>query len=705
MRHRFAPWAPLRTLLLFLTLVLGGRALAQEDPYLWLEDVHGARATAWVKAENAKTAAVLEADPRFGDFLAQGVALAEAKDRTPEPILLGGAVYNFWRDAAHVRGLLRRTSLSSYLTADPRWTSVLDLDALSAAEGANFVMKGETCEPVRERRCLISLSDGGEDAVVVREFDLAQKAFVPSGFVLPKGKQSAAYASEDEILISREWSPGETTTSGYPFIVKRLKRGQPLADAVEVFRGAKEDGGYGVRPLVLADGDGQRVALILRPLSTFEAETYILGPKGPRRLAIPLKSRPEALVKGRLIVAVNEAWSAGGTSAPAGALVSLDLAAALRRPQDLRPEVILSPGPRQSLEGAVATKGRLVVAAMDNVRGRAFLETPRPGGGWRRADLTVPDNASIALVDADPHGEHAFLEASGFLKPPSTLLLDAATGALTTAKVLPARFDAAKAEVEQFEAVSTDGTKIPYFIVHPKAMKLDGSNPTILTAYGGFQVSMTPRYLPDVGKLWIERGGTYVLANIRGGGEFGPAWHEAGLKTKRQIIYDDFRCVAEDLIRRGVTSPRRLGIEGGSNGGLLMGVEFTQHPELWRAVDIQVPLLDMLRFESIAAGSSWVGEYGSVSSPAERAFLEKISPYANLKRGVVYPEPFIWTTTKDDRVGPQHARKFAARLAEFGDPYLFYEVTEGGHGAGANLKETAKTKALEMTYFTQKLVD
>ena len=676
------------------------------DPFLWLEDVHSPRADAWVRAENAKTEAVLEADPRFPGFLSQGLAIAEAKDRTPAPRLLQGQVYNFWQDADHVRGLWRTTSLASYLTTAPHWSDVLDLDALARAEKANLVMKGEDCEPVRERRCLLSLSDGGEDAVEVREFDLGTRAFPDGGFRLPKGKQRVAFATEDEIVAAREWAPGELTVSGYPFVVKRLRRGAPLAAATEVFRGAPTDGGYGVTPVALADRDGRRAVLILRPLSTFEAETYILDGAGRAvRLNLPLKSEPEGLLRGRLLFTVNEAWSAHGTTVPAGSLIAVDLAAALARPSALAPTIIFFPGLRQALQGVATTRDRLVVTFTDNVRGRAVLAAPAAGGRWTRTALSLPDNSTIAIVDADAHGDRAFLQATGFLEPTRTLLLDARTAQVTTAKVAPRRFDAGADAVEQHESVSSDGVKIPYFLVRPKAMKLDGTNPTILTAYGGFQVSMTPRYAPEVGKLWLERGGVYVLANIRGGGEFGPAWHEAGLKTRRQIIYDDFRSVAEDLIRRGVTSPRRLGIQGGSNGGLLMGVEFTQHPELFRAVDIQVPLLDMARFEKIAAGTSWVGEYGSVDVPEERRFLEGISPYARLDPATTYPEPFIWTTTKDDRVGPQHARKFAARLAAFGKPYLFYEVVEGGHGAGANLKEAARTRALEMTYFTRKLVD
>jgi len=349
------------------------------------------------------------------------------------------------------------------------------------------------------------------------------------------------------------------------------------------------------------------------------------------------------------------------------------------------------------------TSGHLLVTALDNVKGRAYAYAPMPGGKWSRRQLELPDNAAIEIVATDRHSDLAFLNVTGFLTPSSLWLADLKSGALAIVKTLPAKFDASHHVVEQSEATSRDGTRIPYFLVRPVDMKADGSTPTILYAYGGFLDAETPRYSPEIGKLWLEPGGAFVLANIRGGGEFGPAWHEAGLKTHRQRIYDDFFAVAQDLIAKRTTSPAHLGIMGGSNGGLLMGVELVQHPELWGAVDIQVPLLDMLRYEQIAAGSSWVGEYGSVSDPAEKAFLASISPYENLKPGVRYPEPLIWTTTKDDRVGPQHARKFAAKLAAMDVPYLFYEVIEGGHGAGATLAERAAMRAREFTYFARKL--
>jgi len=680
----------------------GARADAP-DPYLWLEELHSPRVDAWVNAENAKTLDVLEKDPRYATLYAQALEIAEAKDRIPTPRFLGGAVYNFWQDADHVRGLWRKTNLADYRKPEPAWTPVLDLDQLAKAEKANWVWHGANCRRPDERICLVSLSDGGEDAVTSREFDLSTGKFVKSGFILPKSKQSAAWVGDDELLVARDWGKGTMTTAGYPYVVKVLKRGQKLAAAHEIFRGKETD--TGVDAQSLQDGDGHKAVFIQRNVSFFETETYLVKGGKAVKMALPLKSDIAELVAGRLLVKLKEDWSAGGKSFPQGSLVSLDLAAATADPQHLAPTLVYAPGPRQSLDEVAATRSHLIVTGLDNVKGRASVFTPAANGGWTERKLDLPDNSTIGIVDTEAHGEDAFLSVTGFLAPSSVLLADTASGEFTTVKTLPAKFDASKDVVEQKEATSKDGTKIPYFIVHPAGMALDGNNSTVLYAYGGFLDSITPFYSGNIGKLWLERGGVFVVANIRGGGEFGPAWHEAGLKTHRQRIYDDFAAVADDLIQAKVTSPRRLGIQGGSNGGLLMGVEFTQHPELWNAVDIQVPLLDMLRFEKIAAGSSWVGEYGTVANPEERAFLASISPYHNLKPGAKYPEPLVWTTTKDDRVGPQHARKFAARLAELGVPYLFYEVTEGGHGAGANLKEKAKTTALEMTYFSRKLMD
>jgi prolyl oligopeptidase len=689
-----------------LALALGSTAMAEpiiDDPYIWLEPFDNPAVMKWVHAENAKTQAVLEQDPHYERFYRDALTIAEAHDRIPTPSIIGGAIFNFWQDADHVRGIWRRTTVADYANKTPHWKTVLDLDALAQTEKANWVWKGTVCEERSQRRCLVLLSDGGEDAITAREFDISAGHFVPNGFALPHGKQRVAWEDENTLLISREFDKGELTKSGYPFIVKRLKRGEPLSRAREIFRGSADDGGYGVDPVVLRDGAGHRAIVIVRPISTFEFENYLVTGRGVERLALPGKAQVDSLVSGRLIVTVKENWTAGGVSIAPGTIVDLDLVAAVRSPANLHPGVVYAPGPREAVQAVSATRDALIVGALDNVRGRLFIYRLR-SGAWVREQSALPENSTISLVDTDVHSDQAFAAVSGFLQPSTLWAIDAKRVSAKSVKALEPKFDASRDIVEQHEVASSDGVKIPYFIVHRADMPLDGSNPTVINAYGGFEVARTPSYLAIVGKLWLEQGGVFVLANIRGGGEFGPAWHEAGLKTRRQIIYDDFATVARDLIARKVTSPRRLGIQGGSNGGLLMGVEMTQHPELWNAVDIAVPLLDMVRFEQIAAGTSWVGEYGSVSNPDERAFLESISPYAQLKRGVKYPEPLIWTTTKDDRVGPQHARKFAARMAEFGNPYLFYEVVEGGHGAGANLRETARTNAFEWTYFTRKLV-
>ena len=686
----------------------GGAAMAPlpVDPYLWLEEFTSPRAMEWVNAHNAVTEKRLTADLRYQTLYNEALALGGAKDRIPQPAFLRGGIYNFWQDADHLRGIWRKTTLDSFRTGSPNWQTVLDIDALGKAEGKSWVFKDVTCLKPAENRCLISLSDGGEDAVTVREFDLDTGTFVAGGFTLPRGKHRIEWQDIDHLFVASEWTPGDLTPAGYPYIVKRLARGQTLADAVEVYRGDKRDTGYGISPGSVRDGKGEELFFFVRTLDTFNSETHVLTPRGVEKLAIPSKTEIVAMVNGRVIVRLRGDMVAGGTTFTAGSVVALDRDAMLANPQALKPSLVWKPGPREALRSVSASKDMLLLATLDNVRGRALVLRPTAGVGWTTKKLDLPDNLAVNLGSADDMSNRAFLNASGFLTPSSLLLADADSGTIDPIKLLSAKFDARDLIVEQREATSTDGTKIPYFIVHRKDIKRDGSTPTLLYAYGGFQASQTPNYSAETGKLWLERGGAYVLANIRGGGEFGPAWHEAGLLTKRQIIYDDFASVARDLIATKVTSPRRFGIKGGSNGGLLMGVQFTQHPELWNAVIIDVPLLDMLRISKIAAGASWQGEYGDVNAdPAVRAFWTKTSPYHNLKKGVRYPEPYIFTTTKDDRVGPQHARKFAARIEEMGLPFYFFENTEGGHGAGADLKQAAHLKALEMTYLHQKLMD
>jgi len=691
------PSSPRRLLLAALLVslpVIGHAADPADDPYLWLEQVSSPQSQAWVETENKRTLGLLESDPRFAQLNADALHILEATDRIPMPNQINGRITNFWQDATHVHGLWRTTSPASYLSRQPQWRTLLDLDALSAADKTSWVWKGADCEPVAERLCLINLSNGGEDATTQREFDLATGQFVVGGFNLPTSKQDTTWESADSLLVARDWGDGTMTTSGYPFVVKRLKRGQALDQAVELYRGQASD--VGVSPASMVDGQGRRLTILERNITFFESELFAVDAGGVHKLDLPRKFRIQGFAANQLLLRVDQDWQ----NVKAGSLAGFEIAGG----KVVTTHVLFAPGPRQSIDGVLATRGHVLAAIYDNVRGQAWSFTPGPKG-WTAKRIPLPDNSSVDLTSADRLTDEAFLTVQSFTVPTTLWRVDAATGTVQEAKAMPARFNAQGLVTEQFEATSKDGTRIPYFVVHRADIAHDGSTPTIMTAYGGFQISETPYYQATRGKLWLEKGGAYVLANIRGGGEFGPAWHEAGLKTRRQIIYDDFAAVGEDLVRRGITSPRRLGIYGGSNGGLLMGVEMTQRPDLWHAVAIEIPLLDMLRYEHLSAGSSWDGEYGSMSVPEERAFWEKTSPYQALRRDKAYPEPFIWTTTKDDRVGPVQARKFAARMKEYGLPYLFWENTEGGHAAGANLKQSARAIALEMTYFTRKLMD
>jgi len=676
------------------------------DPYIWLEEVEGERAIEWVRAHNEHSLGVLQGDPRYAALHEQALAIVQARDRIPAPSFnRDGTIDNFWQDAEHVRGVWRRTTLDSYRTATPVWETVLDIDALAAAEGKNWVYKGTTCLPPDERLCLISLSDGGKDAVVLREYDTAARAFVAGGFELAESKGDATWIDADTLLIARDFGPGTMTTSGYPMIVKRLKRGQTLEQAETLFTGQPTDVSVGSG--VLRDADGVlKAVLITRGVSFYESETHVLKADGTTaKLELPAKSSIDALVRGQLVVTTKQEWTApSGQAFVTGDVIAWDLDAWLADPK-AQARLVIRPGERDSIESITATRDRLVVARFENVRGGVDIYEPQTDGDWTHRRLDLPGNVSVSIGSASESDDRVFLTVAGYLTPSSLVLADAASGATEQVKSLPAKFDATGMTVDQFEARSADGTMIPYFVVHRDAMPTDGSNPTLLYGYGGFEVSQLPGYSATVGKLWLERGGVYVVANTRGGGEFGPKWHEAALQENRQRAHEDFQAVALDLIARGITSQPKLGIMGGSQGGLFMGAMLTQRPDLINAAIIQVPLFDMLRFHKLLAGASWIAEYGDPDVPAERAWIQAYSPYQNLRADQSYPEVFIHTSTKDDRVHPGHARKAAARLEDLGYPVLFYENTDGGHAAGANLRETARRLALEYTYLTRRLMD
>jgi prolyl oligopeptidase len=674
-------------------------AVKAADEFLWLEEVESPRALAWVREQNARTESVLTTDPRYPRFREQALSILTATDRIPAPTFRAGGVDNFWQDKTNVKGVWRRTTLDSYRTARPRWETVLDIDALAKAEGRNWIFKGVACLDPAERLCLVRLSDGGKDAVVVREFDAETKRFISGGFTLPEGKHRFDWLDRDTLLVATDFGPGTLTESGYPFIVRELKRGQTLAQAREVFRGSAADGGYGVDPLVLRDPRGVVQGVVVeRPIDTFNAEHHLLTASGAQRMKLPAKATLHGWHEGRLIFTTGEAW--GGF--PAGALLAT--AFVTDAPPGPAPTLLLfAPSPRQAVEQVAVTADRIAAIIYDEVRGRLVTFDMGPTEATR-TDIALPDNSTVTLSATTTASNRILVTVQGFITPSTLFLADAAGGAPVQLKALPARFNAAEATVEQFTATSRDGTRIPYFVTRPKRIPASGA-PAILFGYGGFAVAKPPVYIPEMGKLWLENGGVFVNANIRGGGEFGPAWHQSVLKENRQGAFDDFAAVAEDLIRRGITTPDQLGIYGRSNGGVLTSVSITQRPELFDAAVIESPLVDMLRYHELPAGASWIGEYGDPRIPEQAAYISRYSAYQNLRPGRRYPEPYITTNTRDDRVHPGHARKFAARMQAMGYPALYYENTEGGHSNDSDPVLNAERWARHYVYLSRKLMD
>lgn len=674
------------------------------DPRLWLEEIDGARALETVRGWNARTLELLQSDPRYQGLYEAALKIAEAPDKIAYGAYRGGWVYNFWQDEAHVRGVVRRTTLESYLSDAPDWETQLNVDDLAEAEGENWVYKGSACLPPEYDRCMLQLSRGGLDASVRREWSHEAKAFVEDGFFLPEAKAGVSWLDADTLLVATDWGEGTLTSSGYPFVVKALGRGAALKDARELARGAASD--VAMWPFCLRVEDA-RVPMASQSLTFYERVYWLLSMQGAPAKALPLPKKSSLVdwFAGELVFALEEDWTpiAGGETFPSGALLSMPFAdAAEGRVETVR--VIHKLGARESLGGVSRTKSRLIVSIYENVRGAAYAYS-FDGAAWTRERLDLPDFGAVGAVSTYRDSDVVFFNAESFLEPSAMIALDVVTGAELGRKSLPPRFDASGLVAEQHEAVSADGEKIPYFLIRKADAPLDGALPTLLYGYGGFEISMTPGYSGIRGKLWLERGGAFALANIRGGGEFGPAWHQAALKTKRQTGFNDMIAVAEDLIARKVTSPRRLGVMGGSNGGLLVGAMYAQRPDLFNAVVCQVPLLDMLRYHTLLAGASWMGEYGDPDMAEERAFLEQVSPYHNVRAELDHPEIFFVTSTKDDRVHPGHARKMAALLEELQKPFQYYENIDGGHSAAANLRETAKRTALEFAWLSQRLMD
>jgi prolyl oligopeptidase len=698
--------ANLFALLLGSVLATGAFAVtADPDPYAWLEDVHGPKPLAWVAEQNKVSLGQLKADPRYQQNYDSILSVLDAIDRIPMGGLNHGWVYNFWQDAANPKGLWRRTSIADYQNPAPQWQVLLDVDALAKADKENWVFKGAECAPTGKPYCLIKLSRGGGDAVVVREFDTDAKAFVTNGFHLPEAKSDASYVNDDSsILYASDFGPGSLTKSGYARMVKFWKRGAPDVNHT-LYEGKVED--VLVAPTVLHSSHGDDVALVTRAVSFFESEYYpvTLEASVTTRLPLPLGADVKGALNGQLIATLRQDWTPqGGRPIPKGAIIAFPIDDWLssderERQQPPRISVLYAPGPRQSVESVATGKNAVYAAITDNVIGAVHVFTAN-AGGWSDKVLALPGQGSADIVSTNDFGSEAMFSFQNYLTPP-TLYFDGGNDQPQAIKSLPARFDAAGLVTEQFEATSKDGTKIPYFVTRPK--NLSGPAPTILYGYGGFEVSLTPSYSANFGRLWLSHGGIYVVANIRGGGEFGPAWHDAALKNKRQHAYDDFEAVAADLAQRGLTTHAQLGIMGGSNGGLLVSTVMVQRPELFGAVVCQVPLIDMIAYSHIGAGASWIGEYGDPVIPAERDYILTYSPYQNVKKDGKYPPVFFVTATSDDRVTPVHARKMAAKMMEQGHQVLFYENTDGGHAAAADHRQAAEMWGLSFVYLAEKL--
>jgi prolyl oligopeptidase len=683
--------------------------MTDTDPFLWLEDVQGERALAWVRERNRESEAALTTRTGFAERERAIREVLDSRDQIPAVRRIGSQLYNLWRDAANPRGLWRRTTLAEYRKPQPAWETVLDLDALGKAEGENWVWAGASCHGPAYRRCLVQLSRGGADAVVVREFDLVAKAFVGAaqqGFVLPEAKSNVEWLDADTVYVGTDFGPGSMTASGYSRIVKRWKRGTPLAEATTVFEGRRED----VYAFVSVDRTpGFERTVFFRAPDFFTSEQLLLQGERLVPLAKPLDANL-AFWRQHVLMELRSDWQVGSNRFSRGSLLVADAAAYLQGRASWT--ALFVPSATRSLEAWTHTRDTLMLTLLDNVASRVeeWRAPAAAGQAWQKREVAAPYPGKLAvqplhdeLLARDELAESYLMTSVDFLQPDTLWLATAGSDTREKLKARPAFFDAAGMRVEQRFATSRDGTRVPYFVVWPRGAKADGTNPTLLYGYGGFEVPLTPWYSGGIGRAWTSQGGVLVVANIRGGGEFGPAWHQAALRGNRQRAFDDFIAVAEALVKDKVTSPRHLGIEGGSNGGLLVGAVMLQRPELFGAVVCQVPLLDMRRYNRLLAGASWVAEYGDPDKPEDWAFLSKYSPYQNVRREQKLPPVLFVTSTRDDRVHPGHARKMAARMLEQGHRVVYWENIEGGHGGAADNAQRARMQAIEYAFLWREL--
>ena len=687
-----------RTTFLFATFFILGQIIsAQGDKYQWLEEVDGVKALEFVNAQNKETIDKLSIEKEYQDIYEKSLAIYNSNERIPYPTIYGDYVYNFWKDEDHERGIWRRCPLTNYLDGKLDWEILLDIDQLAKNEEIKWVYKGSSGLYPSYDRFLVELSKGGGDAVVIKEFDVNKKQFLDNGFYMDEAKGSASYVDENTLIVSTDFGEGTTTTSGYPTQVKLWKRGTPLKEAQLIYEGRTSS--VGTWGGVMRDGS-KAYTMITQAPTFFTSENLVWIEDKAVKLDIPEDASTRGILNDQLIVQLKSDWSVENKTYKTGTLLSLNFTALLKGDKDI--EVILEPDEFSSIAEVSTTKNKLLINVLTNVTGQLYIYTFN-NGKWTGEKVDTPKLGTISITGTTELSDNYFFDFENFITPSTLYFADASKNTFRPYRSLPAFFDASKYEVKQYKARSKDGTMIPYFQVAAKDLKNDGTNPTLLYAYGGFEVSLSPFYASSFGVAWLDKGGTFVLANIRGGGEYGPKWHQDGMKEKRQNVFDDLYAVSEDLIAKKITSSGHLAVMGGSNGGLLVGVAFTQRPDLYNAVVCQVPLLDMQRYNKLLAGASWMGEYGNPDIPEEWEYIKKYSPYHNVKEGMNYPEVFFGTSTRDDRVHPGHARKMVAKMNDMGYKTYYYENTEGGHAGASTNEQRAKLNALMFSYLLMKL--
>jgi prolyl oligopeptidase len=672
---------------------------SEKDPYLWLENITGENALQWVKKQNQQTVNILEKASGFQDRYKKILEVMNSKKRIPYAVKRGKYLYNFWQDGIHKRGIYRRTTLDEYKKTNPKWEIILDIDALAKKEGENWVYRGMTPRYPDYERCLVRLSRGGADAVVIREFDIPSKSFLKNGFRLPEAKSLISWKDKNTVYVGTDFGKGSLTKSGYPRLVKLWKRNTSLSQAKIVFQTDKEAlFGYGARFF----SKHGHIDFIINYRTFYQRDYYCISRKKLIKLNIPEDADLVGIYKKQLIFQLKSHWKVDNQSYQQGTVIVSTIADLLN--QKNRFYTLIKPQDRISISSVQTTKSKILVTVLDNVVSRLFEYTQDDGANWHQKEIHIGTNGTIDMFSTSEESDDYFITYTNFLTPTTLYMVTEKNTQTLKLKNLPHFFNASPFTVKQWEAVSRDGTRIPYFIVMGKHMIKNSSNPTLLNAYGGFEVSMRPSYNASIGINWLSKGGVYVLANIRGGGEFGPAWHQAALKKNRKKSFEDFIAVAEDLIRRKITSPEKLGIMGGSNGGLLVGTTFIMRPDLFNAVVCRVPLMDMKRYHKLLAGASWVAEYGNPDNPDMWDYLKTYSPYHNIKKGIKYPQVLITTSTRDDRVHPGHSRKMVAKMLDQGHPVHYYENIEGGHSGAANNEQRAYMSALSFIFLSRQLM-